>query len=100
VDVALTAANVPVLVPLPRLKAKALLDRPLIALPELSFTTIVTRSVLPEVTVDDARLTLDPVALTVPGVTATVGWLASVTPPTVTVSVLAVPAVVAVKVAV
>src|SRR5258707_772991 len=56
VAVSLTVPNVPTLVPPERLKPKALLLRPLMALPAASLTVMVTRSVLPLTTLDAAKL--------------------------------------------
>ena len=97
VAVAVAVPNVPLLVPPDRAKANALLANPLMALPAASLTTIVTRSVLPEVTVDAAKLAEELDALTEPGVTVIVGVVLRLTPLTFTVKVLTVPAVVPVK---
>ena len=51
-----TLPNVPALFPPARAKLKALLARPLIGLPALSFTSDRDQSVLPEATVGDAKL--------------------------------------------
>ena len=56
VAVAVTVPKVPALVPPARVKPKALLARPLTALPVVSSTTMVSRSVLPEVAVELAKL--------------------------------------------
>ena len=97
VVVAETVPNVPVLTPAASAKLKALLARPLIALPAASLTRSVSRSVSPEATVDDAKLAVEVLALTDPVVTWTVGLVLRATPSTFTVRVLAVPAVVPVK---
>ncbi len=94
---AVAAPKVPALVPRERVKLKALAARPVIALPFLSVTAMVIRSVLPDATVGVAKPTVDLAGLTGPGITCTVGLALSVTPLTVVVSVLAEPAVVAVK---
>ncbi len=94
---AVAAPKVPALTPPESVKLKAVLARPLIALPFLSFTAMVITSVLPDATVGVAKLIVDLAALTGPGSTCTVGLALSVTPLTVVVSVLAEPAVVAVK---
>jgi hypothetical protein len=61
---------------------------------------MVTVSVPPEATVDVAKLSVEVAPLIEPGVTVTAGFVFRVTLLTVTVSVLAVPAVVPVNVAV
>src|SRR4051794_37066248 len=63
VAVSTTLLNVPALVPPDRPRPKALLFRPLTALPAPSLTTMVIRSVPPAVTVGDAKLTVEPVPL-------------------------------------
>jgi hypothetical protein len=73
VEVWLTVPKDPVLPPPPRLKLKALLLNPAMALSEASSTTMVTTSPVPEASVDEAKLTDDLLALTAPAVTWTVG---------------------------
>ena len=72
-EVWVTVPNVPVLVPPERLKAKALFAKPAMAFPAASSTTMVTVSVAPDTSVDDAKLTVDFVPLMAPGVTVTCG---------------------------
>ena len=96
----MTVPNVPALLPPDRPKLNAALVRPLIRLPSASLATIVIVSVLPDATVGEARETLELLALIGPALTVNVGVLASATLLTVAVSVLTVPAVVAVIVAV
>ena len=66
-------------------------------LPAASSIRRVSKSVLPEATVGDAKLAVEVDPLTVPTVTRTLGWVLSVTPLTLVVRVLAVPAVIPVK---
>ena len=93
VFVADTAPNVPVLLPPVSEKANALFVKPVTAFPAASTTTIVTVLVVPEASVDEAKLTEELLPLTAPGVTWTVGWDVSCTLSTVVVSVLALPAI-------
>ena len=69
----------PALVPPERPKLNAELVRPLMGLPSASLATMVIVSVLPEATVDDARLTVELLALIGPALTVNVGLLASAT---------------------
>ena len=96
----MTVPNVPALVPLERPKLNAELVKPLITLPSASLATIVIVSVLPEATVGEARETVELLALIGPALTVKVGVLARATLLTAAVSVLTVPAVVAVMIAV
>jgi hypothetical protein len=97
VAVAETRPNLPALRPPARARPNALLPRPVIGLPLLSFTTIVSLSVRPDTTVGFAKLIEDLDPLIFPAATSTFGLVLSVTPLTVAVRVLAVPAVVPVK---
>jgi hypothetical protein len=56
---ALTAPKVPALAPPERLKAKALLGSPATALPDVSLTTTVSTSGLPEASVELAKLAVE-----------------------------------------
>jgi hypothetical protein len=96
VAVSLTGPNDPPLGPA-REKVKALLARPVMALPPPSATVRVARSVPAETTVGAAKWTVDTVELTAPGTTVTVGAWVMGLPMTVTVNVLAVPTVLGVK---
>ena len=96
----MTVPNVPALVPPDRPKLNAELPKPLITLPSASLATMVIVSVLLEATVGETRETLELLALSGPALTVSVGVAASATLLTVAVSVLTVPAVVAVIVAV
>ena len=58
-----TALNVPVLTPPVRTRLNAELPRPLTALPVVSSTTMVSRSVVPERSVGLAKLIVEFVAL-------------------------------------
>src|SRR5579872_1748818 len=101
VVVGVTVPNVPVLVPPESAKAKLLLAKLATGLPLTSFTTIVTRSNLPDATVGEAKATLDSVLLmTEEVVTVTWGSVLSRTPLTVSARVLAVPTVLPVNVVV
>ncbi len=97
---AVTLPNSPELVPPASAKLNAPAARPVIALPFLSFTTIVITSVLPDTTVGDAKLIVELAPLTPPATTWMVGLVVNVTPFTSAVSVLVEPAVVPVKTAV
>jgi hypothetical protein len=88
------------LAPPARLKVKALLGKPLMTLPALSATAMVTTSGTPEATLEVAKLTVVSAPLTGPAATVMVGVAASVTPLTFMVKVLAVPALAPVNAAV
>jgi hypothetical protein len=91
---------VPALVPPERANEKELFGRPVTAFPVASLTTTVTMSPAPDTSEALAKLTVEFAALTPPVITWTVGFVFRETPVTVAVSVLAVPAVVAVNVVV
>ena len=67
--------------------------RPVIAYPAASSTAMVTVSGVPDASVDEAKLGVDLIEETAPGVTATVGWVVNWTVSIVTVSVEALPAI-------
>jgi hypothetical protein len=61
---AITVLKVPLLVPPERVRVKALPARPLMGLPEVSLTTIVSRSLEPETSVELVKLAVELIGLT------------------------------------